>query len=142
MDSCSVCAGIRNLGRQTCFVRGEFLLWLEFSVRVLCHGEVFLRENLYSKWLRFVLLADEQGEVARQFGVPLRAGGKSVIKDAQGQVVRKTDGSVIQVERKFTAARWTFVVDKDGLIVSIEKSASPRHDSQQVLDTAVQLARR
>lgn len=109
---------------------------------MLCHGEVFLRENLYSKWLRFVLLADEQGEVARQFGVPLRAGGKSVIKDAQGQVVRKTDGSVIQVERKFTAARWTFVVDKDGLIVSIEKSASPRHDSQQVLDTAVQLARR
>lgn len=92
--------------------------------------------------LRFVLLADEQGEVARQFGVPLRAGGKSVIKDAQGQVVRDASGSVVRVERKFTAARWTFVIDKDGLIVSIEKSASPRHDSQQVLDTAVQLARR
>lgn len=91
--------------------------------------------------LRFVLLADEQGEVARKFGVPLRAGGKTVIKDAQGQVVRDASGGVVRVDRKFTAARWTFVIDKDGLIASIEKFASPRHDSQQVLDTAVQLAR-
>jgi len=46
------------------------------------------------------------------------------------------------VARQFTAARWTFVIDKNGLIVSIEKSVSPRYDSQQVLATAVQLANR
>lgn len=92
--------------------------------------------------LRFVLLADEQGEVARKFGVPLRAGGKTVIKDAQGQVVRDANGCVVRVDRKFTAARWTFVIDKNGLIASIEKSVSPRYDSQQVLDIAVQLANR
>jgi len=92
--------------------------------------------------LKFALLADEQGDVARLFGVPLRAGGKTAIKDAQGQVVRDASGCVVRVDRKFTAARWTFVIDKSGLIASVEKSASPRHDSQQVLDAAVQLARR
>ena len=83
--------------------------------------------------LDFVLLADEQGEVARKFGVPFRAGGKTVIKDAHGQVVRDASGGVVRVDRQFTAARWTFVIDKDGLIASIEKFASPRHDSHQVL---------
>ena len=42
----------------------------------------------------------------------------------------------------YVMAKWTFVIDKAGLIVSLEKSASPRHDSQQVLDIAVQLASR
>ncbi len=92
--------------------------------------------------LKFVLLADEHGDVAHKFGVPLRAGGKTVIKDAQGQEVRNARGCVVRVDRKFTAARWTFVIDKAGVIASIEKSASPRHDSQQVLNTAVQLASR
>jgi thioredoxin-dependent peroxiredoxin len=95
-----------------------------------------------AKRLKFILLADEQGDVARLFGVPLRAGGTTVIKDAQGQVVRDASGGVVRVARQFTAARWTFVIDKNGVIVSIEKSVSPRYDSQQVLATAVQLANR
>jgi thioredoxin-dependent peroxiredoxin len=111
---------------------------------VAISGDQVATQQLFkaANQLDFVLLADDKGAVARQFGVPLRTGGKTVIKDAEGQVVRDDSGSVVRVDRQFTAARWTFVIDKDGLIASIEKFASPRHDSHEVLATAVELVNR
>lgn len=90
--------------------------------------------------LDFTLLADEQGEVARTFGVPLRLGGKAVIKDAHNQTVRDTHGHMMHLYRKFTSARWTFIIDKEGRIANIDTSASPRHDSQAAFQAALQLA--
>ena len=46
--------------------------------------------------MKFVLLSDEHGEVARKFGVPLRTGGKDVIKDIHGQEVRDARGRRVQ----------------------------------------------
>ena len=90
--------------------------------------------------LNFPLLADERGIVARKFGVPLRTGGKAVVKDLQGHEVHDSSGNAIHLERKFTAARWTFVIDKEGRIANIVTSASPLYDSQESLETVQLLA--
>lgn len=90
--------------------------------------------------LKFPLLADEQGNVARKFGVPLRAGGKAVVKDVHGHEVQDSSGNAIHLERNFTAARWTFVIDKEGRIVNIVTSASPLYDCQESLETVQRLA--
>jgi thioredoxin-dependent peroxiredoxin len=58
--------------------------------------------------LNFTLLADEEGAVARRFGVPVGPSGKVKTKDA--------DGNPIEITRNVTVARWTFVIGKDGKI--------------------------
>jgi peroxiredoxin Q/BCP len=58
--------------------------------------------------LNFTLLADEEGAVARKFGVPVGPPGKVKTKDA--------DGNPIEITRNATIARWTFVIDKDGKV--------------------------
>jgi thioredoxin-dependent peroxiredoxin len=59
--------------------------------------------------LNFSLLADEEGSIAKKFGVPFGPGATVKAKDA--------DGKPIEIIRAGTAARWTFVVGKDGTIV-------------------------
>ena len=76
--------------------------------------------------LNFSLLSDEDGNIARQFGVPLRIGGKAIIENAQG--------TSIKVLRQVTAARCTFVIDKDGRVIYRETEVSPVKDSQEVLE--------
>jgi len=85
--------------------------------------------------LKFPLLADEQGNVAKKFGVPLRTGGKAVVKDPHGHEMSDSSGNEIHLERKCTAARWTFVIDKEGRITNIVTSASPLYDSQESLES-------
>ncbi|HEV3386042.1 MAG TPA: peroxiredoxin, partial [Gemmata sp.] len=58
--------------------------------------------------LNFTLLADEEGVVARKFGVPVGPPGKVKTKDA--------DGNPIEITRNATIVRWTFVIDKDGKV--------------------------
>jgi peroxiredoxin Q/BCP len=58
--------------------------------------------------LNFTLLADEEGVVARKFGVPVGPRGKVKSKDA--------DSNPIEITRNATIARWTFVIDKDGKV--------------------------
>lgn len=76
--------------------------------------------------LNFPLLADEKGEVAKLFGVPLKDGGVFKTKDA--------DGKPVELKRGVTAARWTFVIGKDGKILSINNSVKAAEDSKQVLE--------
>lgn len=63
--------------------------------------------------LDFALLSDGKGEIARKFGVPLRAGGKG---------------------REVTAARWTFIIDQDRRVIYREHDVNPIGDTRQVLE--------
>ena len=83
--------------------------------------------------LNFPLLADEKGEVAKLFGVPLKAGGVFKTKDA--------DGKPVELKRDVTAARWTFVIGKDGKILSVNSSVKAAEDSKQVLELIEKLAK-
>jgi peroxiredoxin Q/BCP len=76
--------------------------------------------------LNFTLLADESGELAKKFGVPVAAGGKVKAKDV--------DGNMIEIKREVTAARWTFIVDKDGKIAYKNTKVTPADDAKKIAE--------
>ena len=84
--------------------------------------------------LSFPLLSDSDGEVARKFGVPLRAGGKAMIADEEGQTIVDDDGRAVKVSRTVTTARWTFVINQEGRVIYRDTEVSPVKDSQEVLE--------
>lgn len=76
--------------------------------------------------LNFTLLADPEGAVAGKFGVPFGKGRKVKAKDA--------DGKVFEFERAGTAARWTFIIGKDGKIVYKNTQVNPAEDAKKILE--------
>jgi peroxiredoxin Q/BCP len=84
--------------------------------------------------LNFSLLADEDGGLARRFGVPVGPGGQVKAKDAEGRDV--------VLQRAVTAARWTFIIGKDGTIVYKNTRVNPAEDSKQVAAAVEQLQKK
>ena len=74
--------------------------------------------------LNFPLLADEDGAVAKAFGVPLGKGGA---------IERKIDGKLETLVRGVTAKRWTFVIGKDGKIAHKNTKVNAAKDSKSIL---------
>jgi len=74
--------------------------------------------------LNFTLLSDEEGAVAKKYGVPLTKGATVKAKDA--------DGKLIELTRAITAARWTFIIDKDGKIAYINTKVTPADDAKKI----------
>ena len=75
--------------------------------------------------LNFPLLSDVNGDIARRFGVPIRDGGV---------ITRTIQGKQVTLERPYTFARWTFIVDPSGKIVYKNTGVNPAEDSQTVID--------
>jgi peroxiredoxin Q/BCP len=75
--------------------------------------------------LNFTLLADEDGTVAKAFGVPFGKGAKVKAKGPDGP---------FEFERKGTAARWTFVIGKDGTIAYKNVKVIPGQDAKAVAE--------
>jgi thioredoxin-dependent peroxiredoxin len=76
--------------------------------------------------LNFTLLADEEGLLAKKFGVPVGPGGKVKIKGA--------DGNPLEITRNVTAARWTFVIDKDGKVAYKNMKVLPAADAKKITE--------
>jgi thioredoxin-dependent peroxiredoxin len=76
--------------------------------------------------LNFTLLSDEDGAVAKLFGVPVTKGATVKAKDA--------DGKIFEFQRAATAARWTFVVDRDGKIAYKNTKVTPAADAKNIAD--------
>lgn len=74
--------------------------------------------------LNFTLLSDEDGEVAKRFGVPVGPGATVKAKDA--------DGNAIEFKRNATLGRWTFVVGKDGKIAYKNTKVIPADDAKKI----------
>ena len=74
--------------------------------------------------LNFDLLADEDGSVAKAFGVPTKDGGT---------ITRTVDGKDHDLVRGVTTARWTFVIDKNGSVVHKSEKVNAAKDSESVL---------
>lgn len=74
--------------------------------------------------LNYTLLADADGRLARQFGVPIGPGGTVTTKDAAKNVVT--------LKRALTAQRWTFIIGLDGKIIYKNTRVNPLEDSKQV----------
>lgn len=76
--------------------------------------------------LNFTLLADEDGAVAKKYGVPFTKGATVKVKDA--------DGKAFEFTRAGTAARWTFVVGKDGTIAYKNTKVTPALDAKAITE--------
>lgn len=74
--------------------------------------------------LNFTLLADQDGQVARAFGVPVREGAT---------IMRTIDGVEKSLTRGVTASRWTYVIGLDGRILYKNTSVDAAADSKSVL---------
>ena len=44
------------------------------------------------------------------------------------------DGKEVQLQQGVSAARWTFVFDSEGKLISLDKEVNAAQDSQNVLD--------
>lgn len=75
--------------------------------------------------LNFALLADTDGKVAHQFGVPYTVG------EATAKV--KVDDKDEAFVRTATIKRWTFVIDKNGKIASKNSEVNAAEDSKAIL---------
>lgn len=80
--------------------------------------------------LSFPLLSDEDGKVARSFGVPVRSGG---------EIARIVAGQQKTLVRGVTAQRWTFVIGLDGTIIHRNTNVDVANDSRMVLKLIRQL---
>ena len=76
--------------------------------------------------LNFTLLADEDGADAKKFGVPFGPGATVKAKAA--------DGTPLEFKRAGTAARWTFVIGKDGTVVYKNTKVAPADDAKKVTE--------
>jgi thioredoxin-dependent peroxiredoxin len=76
--------------------------------------------------LNFTLLADEEGVIAKLFGVPVGKAGKVKGKDA--------DGKVLEIDRKATLSRWTFVIGKDGKVAYKNTKVTPALDAKAITE--------
>ncbi len=81
--------------------------------------------------LSFPLLADEKGDVAKLFGVPVSAGGK-----ANGT---KSSGEKIEVVRGATIQRYTIVIDKAGKVAAADLVSDAGGDSKRIADLVKKL---
>lgn len=91
-------------------------------------GDAVTTHALFKKaeHLNFTLLADEDGSIAKTFGVPLGKGGVVRTKDS--------DGEIIELKREVTPSRWTFIIGLDGKIAYKNTKVIPAKDSQQVAE--------
>jgi peroxiredoxin Q/BCP len=114
--------------RQACGFRDDMKKLTDKGVEVVgISGDSAKNHEIFKKVhkLNFTLLADEEGSVAKKFGVPVGKGGEFKTKDAEGNDVVLTRGVTIQ--------RWTFVIDKDGKIAHKNSSVKAAEDSKQIL---------
>ncbi|MBX9680201.1 MAG: peroxiredoxin [Gemmataceae bacterium] len=81
--------------------------------------------------LPFTLLADDKGDIAKTFGVPVGKGGKASFKD---------DGKVTEFTRGVTISRYTVVIDKDGKVAAIDAVGKAGEDPKRVADIVNKIA--
>ncbi|HLY11688.1 MAG TPA: peroxiredoxin [Planctomycetota bacterium] len=95
-------------------------------------GDEVKNQEAFKKFhkLNFTLLADDQGEVAKAFGVDTKSGGT---------VKQKIDDKEEQFNRGVTEMRWTFVIDKAGKIAYKNTKVDAPKDSKTVLEVISKL---
>jgi len=74
--------------------------------------------------LKFTLLSDSKGKIAKAFGVPTSKGGR---------IERLIEGEKVTLERGVTTKRWTFLVSKKGKILHINSKVNAAQDSSSLL---------
>ena len=122
--------------KQACGFRDDLTKLADKGVEVVgVSGDSAKNHQVFKKVhkLNFTLLADQDGALAKKFGVPVNKGGIFPTKDENGKAVELTRGVTIQ--------RWTFVIGKDGKIVHKNDKVNAAGDSKQILEVVQKLAK-
>ena len=113
---------------QACEFRDHMKELEEAEVEVVgVSGDSARNHQLFTKLnsLNFPLLSDEDGKVARAFGVPVREGDS---------ITRMVDGVERTLTRGITASRWTFIIGKDGTVIQKDTKVDAVQDCRNVLE--------
>jgi peroxiredoxin Q/BCP len=122
--------------KQACGFRDDLAKLADKGVEVVgISGDSVKNHQVFKAFhkLNFTLLADEDGAVAKKFGVPVSAGGIFKTKDV--------DGKEVELKRGVTAQRWTFVIGKDGKIANINSKVNAAEDSKKILEVVEKLSK-
>jgi peroxiredoxin Q/BCP len=91
--------------------------------------------------LKYSLLADVEGKVAKLFGVPVKAGDKVRATGPDRRPLLDADGKRIEPERPVTLDRWTVIVGRDGKIASLRSVVNPAKDPAEVRKIVAELVK-
>jgi peroxiredoxin Q/BCP len=121
--------------KQACGFRDDQKDLADKGVEVVgVSGDSAKNHEMFKKThkLPFTLLADEDGAIAKKFGVPFGQGGKVNAKDLDGK-------DLGEIKRGVTIDRWTFIIDKNGKIAYGEKVANAGGNSKKILEEVEKL---
>jgi peroxiredoxin Q/BCP len=119
--------------KQACGFRDDLGKLTDKGVEVVgVSGDTAKTHEAFKKFhkLNFTLLADDKGEVAKKFGVPVGKGGTAKAK---------IDGADQTFERGVTIQRWTFVIGKDGKVAFMNDKVNAAEDSKKIIDVVDKL---
>ena len=85
-----------------------------------------------SHGLAHTLLADPEGKLAAQLGVPTSKGSRVRTRDLTGKPLLDEKGKSVILDRKTTLARWTFVIDRSGKLAAKRTQVNPATDAEEV----------
>jgi peroxiredoxin Q/BCP len=121
--------------KQACGFRDDMKKLTDKGVEVVgVSGDSVKNHQLFKDVhkLNFTLLADEDGSVAKKFGVPITVNPKPAkVKDGAGKDIELTRG--------VSAQRWTFVIGKNGKIVAKDTKVAAADDSKKILKLVEEL---
>jgi thioredoxin-dependent peroxiredoxin len=118
---------------QACAFRDDMGEFKKLGVEVVgVSGDSAENHRIFKRVhnLNFTLLADEKGEVAKEFGVPTRAGG-TFNTEIKGEKFSLTTG--------VRSNRWTFVIGPDGKVVYKNTQVKAADDSKAVQEVVRKL---
>jgi peroxiredoxin len=84
--------------------------------------------------LTHVLLADPEGTLAKQLGVPVTERPAKVrTRGKDGKPLMDEKGKSIIVERPVTLPRWTLIIGRDGKLAAKRTTVNPATEAEEVL---------
>jgi peroxiredoxin Q/BCP len=120
--------------KQACSFRDDIELLHSKGIEVVgISGDSVKTHHMFKDHhkLNFTLLADEKGDLAKIFGVPVGAGGKSPAIDSAG--------AKIDMPRGVTISRYTVVIDKKGNVAAIDQVKDAGGDSKRIAELVKKL---
>jgi peroxiredoxin Q/BCP len=84
--------------------------------------------------LKHTLLADPEGTLAKQLGVPVTEKATKVrTRGKDGKPLLDEKGKSIIVERPVTLPRWTLIIGRDGKLAAKRTEVNPATEAEEVL---------
>jgi peroxiredoxin Q/BCP len=113
--------------KEACAFRDESKKLTDKGIEVIgVSGDSAKNHELFKKHhkLEFTLLADEDGAIAKKYGIPTKAGGEVPVPKEVGD---------FKIKRGVTEERWTVIIGKDGKVIARDKVSDAPGEAKRVL---------